>query len=82
MSEITLQEELVTPERVAGVINGIPAIGAARDALTHMGWAASITGNRISTDDGVTAQFVAAAGERWWVVSGPSSPVWVVGTGP
>ncbi len=75
-----------TAEQVAGVIAGISSIGEACEALIRAGWPASLAGNRITVNDEVLAQFIAAgagadAGAATWVVypiAGAPS-LWVVG---
>ncbi len=74
-----------TTEQVAGVISGIPAIGAACDALRRAGWHATIAGNRVTVNDEVTAQFIGAGAaggvDATWVIRAivGRPPVWVVG---
>ena len=82
--------KMLTAEQVAGVVAGIPAIGWACDALKKAGWRASISGNRITVNDEVFAQFigttVGALGgidARWVVyrIAG-TPPLSVVGAEP
>ena len=80
----------LSAEQVAGMVAGIPAIGEACDALRKAGWRASIAGNRITVNDDVFAQFIAATVgarggvEARWVIYGIAGtpPVWVVGAEP
>ena len=91
-SSVLLQEDqnTVTAEQVARVVAGIPAIGAACQALNNAGWRASIAGNRITVDDDVFAQFIGATAgaygdvEARWVIYriAGTPPVWIVGAEP
>ena len=61
-------------ERVARVVEAIPAIGAACDALRKAGWRATIAANRITVEDAVFVQFIGTsvdalgdAHARWMV---------------
>ena len=73
---------VITTEQVAKTINGISAIGHARTVLERAGWTATITANRITVNQEVEAQFIAANGKTWWQVhtADGTTPVWIVGT--
>ena len=72
---------VITTEQVAKTINGISAIGHARTVLERAGWTATITANRITVNQEVEAQFIAANGKTWWQVytADGTPPVWIVG---
>ncbi len=74
-------DDILTAEQVAKVLDGVSAIGVARTALEHAGWNATIAGNRITVNHGVEAQFIAANGKTWWQVytADGTTPVWIVG---
>jgi hypothetical protein len=71
----------LTAEQVAKVLDGVSAIGVARTALEHAGWNATIAGNRITVNQEVEAQLIAANGKTWWQVytADGTTPVWIVG---
>ena len=80
----------LTVEQVAQVVAGIPVIGWACRALEAAGWDATIAGNRITVNDEVFVQFIAASVGQFghinasWViymVTG-TPPVWIVGAEP
>lgn len=81
---------MLTSEQVAGGVAGIPAIGAACDALRKVGWRASIAGNRITVNDEVFSQFIGATVgafggiDAMWVIYriAGAHPVWIVGAEP
>jgi hypothetical protein len=78
-----------TAEQVAHVIAGIPVIGEACDALRKAGWSATIAGNRITVNDGMSARFIGATVNHYgavnatWVIHAIAGtpPVWIVGAG-
>ena len=79
-------EDILRAEQVAKVVAGVSAIGAACRALEEAGWNATIAGNRITVNDEVVAQFIAAtvdslAIDAMWVIYRIAGrpPVWVVG---
>src|SRR4051812_43508269 len=80
-------ETSLVVEQVAQVLAGIPAIGWARRALEVAGWHATIAGNRITVNDEVFAQFIAATLGKYgrvdasWVIYAIAGtpPVWIVG---
>jgi hypothetical protein len=84
------EHNLLTAERVAGLVAGISVIGEACEALRNAGWRASIAGNRITVNDEVFAQFIGAnvgalgdVDARWVIyrIAG-TPPVWIVGAEP
>lgn len=80
----------LTVEQVAQVVAGIPVIGWARRALEAAGWHATIAGNRLTVNDEVFAQFIAASVGQFghisasWVIYMVTGipPVWIVGAEP
>jgi hypothetical protein len=74
-------DDILTAEQVAKVLAGVSAIGVARTALGQAGWNATIAGNRITVNQEVEAQFIAANGKTWWQVytADGTTPVWIVG---
>jgi hypothetical protein len=74
-------DDILTAEQVAKVLAGVSAIGVARTALDQAGWNATIAGNRITVNQEVEAQFIAANGKTWWQVytADGTTPVWIVG---
>jgi hypothetical protein len=75
-------DDMLIAEQVAKVLSGVSAIGVARTALEQAGWNATIAGNRITVNQEVEAQFLAANGKSWWQVytADGMPPVWIVGT--
>jgi hypothetical protein len=70
-----------TTEQVARTINGISAIGHARTALERAGFTATITANRITVNQEITAHFLSVNGNTWWQVytAHGRRPLWIVG---
>jgi hypothetical protein len=84
------QATILTAERVAAVVAGIPVIGKACDALKNAGYYARIAGNRITVNDEMFAQFIGSSvgtmghTDASWVIyqTGGAPPVWVSGSEP
>ncbi len=76
------QEDAATPEKVAGVVAGVPMIGHARNLLELEGWEATIWANRITVNHEIVAQYVSSNGHFWWQVyrADGTPPVFIVGT--
>jgi hypothetical protein len=72
---------VVMTEQVARTINGISAIGHARSVLERAGYTATISANRITVNQEVTAQFMSVNGNSWWQVYTAQGrrPLWIVG---
>ena len=72
---------VIITEQVARTINGISAIGHARTALEGAGFTATISANRITVNDEVTAHLISANGNTWWQVytAHGRRPLWIVG---
>jgi|SRR5689334_14423633 hypothetical protein len=72
---------VITTEQVARTINGISAIGHARTVLERAGFTATISANRITVNQDITADLISANGNSWWHVytAHDSRPPWIVG---
>jgi hypothetical protein len=72
---------VITTEQVARTINGISAIGHARNVLERAGFTATIAANRITVNQEITAHLISANGNSWWQVYTAHNrrPLWIVG---
>lgn len=72
---------LRTMEQVAKTINGISAIGRACTVLERAGFTVTITANRITVNQQVTAHLMSVDGNTWWQVytADGRRPLWIVG---
>ena len=77
----SMEESVTTTERVAKTVEGRAAIGHAHDALLTAGHQPTITGNRITVDGQIIAQYVGGEHPRWLVfpINGAQMPTWIVG---
>ena len=74
-------DNTITAELVAKTIAGISQIGYAQRTLQEAGYAAKLSGNRITVDGLIEARLTESNGGGFWTVHSIDGrpPVWTVG---